>query len=227
MRAILLPLILVFTPTLQAGSARTVDCRLIKLGTGGNLTAVVVAPDNGNEIKCPLPTGKVSGKVTCPVVNDAIPFLSYSDKSPVATAAIPAGMKSALLVLSQTKATEKETRDGQTPPPTWRILVIDDSGKNLGKGGGLVANCTSAEMRFAIGGKQEILPSMASGVFKMPKERNDFNMAPVKCEIRRGDKWVVTRENPLRFLPDICYFIFSYQDARSGRPRVHIVQDSK
>lgn len=110
---------------------------------------------------------------------------------------------------------------------TQQILVVAESGKKFTKGGWLMGNCNSAEIRYTIGGKEETLPAMTAGFFEMPKDRDNFNMAPVKCDLCKGGRWVVTRENSLWFLPEMRYLIFTYPDFNSGRPRVRIVQDPK
>ena len=43
-----------------------------------------------------------------------------------------------------------------------------------------MGNGNSGEIRYTIGGKEETLPAMTAGFFEMPKDRDNFNMAPVK-----------------------------------------------
>ena len=45
-----------------------------------------------------------------------------------------------------------------------------------------MGNCNSAEIGYTFGGKEETLPAMTAGFFEMPKDRDNFNMAPVKCD---------------------------------------------
>jgi hypothetical protein len=92
MRAIFLPLILVLTSILHVGSSRAVGCRFIILGADGGLSSVLVALDKDGEITRPLSNRRISAKVSCPVTNDANPFLSGLDKSLVGTVTIPAGL---------------------------------------------------------------------------------------------------------------------------------------
>jgi hypothetical protein len=61
--------------------------------------------------------------------------------------------------------------------------------------------------------------------YAMPKERDDFNMAPVIFEFRHGEKWRIANESSLRFLPGMRYLIFAYLDPVSGRPRINTCQD--
>ncbi|BCU78403.1 hypothetical protein [Luteolibacter sp. LG18] len=196
--------------------ARTVECRFLGFGTNESTTSALTVADNGADITCPLPTTQLSPKVTCYAKGDKIPFLS-SDRKPLAVAAIPAGVRSALLVFVR--------MPGQADTPQWRIFVIEDSPKNFPDGGAYVANFYGNDIRFIIGEHKVMLHSAASGGYPMPKERDDFNMSPVIFQFANGEKWRTANESALRFLPGTRYLIFAYVDPVSGRPKISTYQD--
>ena len=207
----------------HAQELRPVECRFLSFGSNGDFKSVLALTDKGEAIECPVPTTQLSKKIVCQAKDHKIPFLSASDRKPLATAAIPAGVNSALVVFVRfPDRTEAKPADNAG----WRIFVIDDSPKSFPDGGAYVANFFSGEIRFVIGEHKGMLKAGGAFGYAMPKERDDFNMAPVILEFRNDDKWRVANESSLRFLPGMRYLIFAYVDPVSGRPKINTYQDS-
>ena len=219
MRLFLLPLLLLFPALLSAQESRQIQCRFLSFGGLENPPAVIAAAENGTETTCPLSSSQISRKVACFAVGNKIPFLSSVDRKPIATATIPSGVSSALLVFIQAPA------GSETDAPAWKVLVIEDTPKSFPYGGAFVANFYNKEIRFIIGEHKGMLRAGGLNGYAMPEERDSFNMAPVVFEFLQGDKWRIANESALRFLPGMRYLIFAYVDPVSGRPRISTYQD--
>lgn len=219
MRLFLFPLLLVFPALLAAQESRQIQCRFLSFGGVENPPAVIAAAEKGTETTCPLSSSQISQKIACFAVGNKIPFLSAVDRKPIATATIPPGVNSALLVFIQVPA------GSATDAPAWKILVIEDTPKNFPYGGAFIANFYSKEIRFIVGEHKGMLRPGGLHGYAMPKERDSFNMAPVVFEFLRDDKWRIANESALRFLPGMRYLIFAYVDPISGRPRISTYQD--
>lgn len=219
MRLFLLPLLLLFPALLCAQESRQIQCRFLSFGGAENPPAVIAAAEKGTEITCPLSSSQISPKVACFAVANKIPFLSATDRKPVATATIPPGVNSVLLVFIQAQGGTEAGAGG------WKILVIEDTPKSFPSGGAFVANFYSKDIRFIIGEHKGMLHAGGLHGYAMPAERDSFNMAPVVFEFLQGDKWRIANESALRFLPDMRYLIFAYVDPTSGRPRISTYQD--
>lgn len=218
----LFPVIALFvSSSCFAQEARQVECRFLSFGTKGDDASVVTMSAKGEEITCPLSATQLSKKIACQAKDNKIPFVSATDHKLVATATIPAGVRSALVIFVCT-----EKQEGNPPPaPAWRIFVIEDSPKSFPDGGAYVANFYSSDVRFVIGEHKGMLRPAGCYGYPMPKQRDDFNMAPVIFEFRNGEKWRIANESSLRFLPGMRYLIFAYVDPVSGRPRINTYQD--
>ncbi len=221
MRNILLSIIFLMPALLHAEDGRPVRCRFLGFGgTGEDATAIALS-DKGAEINCPLSSSQLSQPITCAAKNNSIPFLSTGDRKPIATATIPAGVNAALLVFIQVP----KKADAPADSSPWRIMVIEDSPKNFPDGGAYIANFYNNDVRFVIGEHKGMLHPAAAYGYAMPKERDDFNMAPVIFEFLNNDRWRIANESSLRFLPGMRYLIFAYVDPVSGRPRINTYQD--
>ncbi|MES2439502.1 MAG: hypothetical protein V4584_10565 [Verrucomicrobiota bacterium] len=221
MRTLLCSIVVLLAPLLHAQEGRPVRCRFLSFGgTGPDITAVATS-DKGAPIHCPLSSSQLSGQIVCQTRGDTIPFVSSTDRKPLATATIPAGVGAALLIFVQ--APKKP--DAAADAPSWRVMVIEDSPKNFPDGGAFVANFYSKDIRFVIGEHKGMLRAAGSFGYAMPKERDDFNMSPVIFEFLQEDKWRIANESSLRFLPGMRYLIFAYVDPVSGRPRINTYQD--
>ncbi len=218
MRLLLLPLLL-FPALLSAQDARPVHCRFLSFGGSEDPPSVIFASGKGTEITCPLTSSQISRKFTCSAVGDKIPFLSSADKKPLATANIPPGVGTALLVFVRALG------DSEATAPAWKILVIEDTPKNFPDGGAFIANFCSQDIRFIIGEHKGMLHAGGFHGYAKPEEVDTFNMAPVVFEFQQADKWRIANESALRFLGGMRYLIFAYVDPVSGRPRINTYQD--
>lgn len=219
MRSILLSIVILLPALLHAQDGRPVHCRFLSFGTTGEEISAIALSDKGGEIKCPLSSSQLSQQIVCTAKNNSIPFVSSSDRKPLATASIPAGTSAALLVFIQLP------KKADAAPAEWRIMVIEDSPKNFPDGGAFIANFYANDIRFVVGEHKGMLHAAGSHGYAMPAERDDFNMAPVIFEFVQGDKWHIANESSLRFLPGMRYLIFAYVDPVSGRPRINTYQD--
>jgi hypothetical protein len=219
MRLFLLPLLLLFPALLSAQESRQIQCRFLSFGGMENPPTVIAAAEKGTETTCPLSSSQISQKVACVAVGNKIPFLSVPDRKPVATATIPPGVNSALLVFIQAPG------GAEANASDWKVVVIEDTPKSFPYGGAFVANFYNKEIRFIIGEHKGMLHAGGLHGYAMPEERDSFNMAPVVFEFLQGDKWRIANESALRFLPGMRYLIFAYVDPVSGRPRINTYQD--
>lgn len=222
MRAILLFIVFLFSAiSLQAEDARPVRCRFLSFGGTGAATTAITMSDKGVEVSCPLSSSGLSPQIVCMTKSNAIPFVSATDKKPLAIATIPSGVSAAILVFVQTPKKAEAPAD----IPSWRIMVIEDSPKNFPDGGAFIANLYSNDIRFVVGEHKGMLHAAGSHGYAMPAERDAFNMAPVVFEFVQNDKWRIANESSLRFLPSMRYLIFAFVDPVSGRPRINTYQD--
>lgn len=220
MRAISIFLILLLPALVQAEDSRAVRCRFLSFGAASDPPAVISISDSGAETTCPLPSAGLSAAITCFAKANSIDFLSSTDRKPLATATIPAGVSAALLIFVQAPTTPDATAS-----PTWRVLVIEDSPKNFPDGGAFIANFYNKDIRFVIGEHKGMLHAAGSHGYELPQQRDSFNMAPVTFEFLQENKWHIANESALRFLPGMRYLIFAFVDPVSGRPRINTYQD--
>lgn len=219
MRRILSSIILLLPSLMHAQEARPVSCRFLSFGGADDTASVIAVSAKGTEIICPLPSTRLSEKIVCSAKGNAIGFISPANRKPLATATIPPRTHAALLVFVRVPG--PETSAGSP----WRVLVIEDSPANFPDGGAFIANFHTSDIRFVIGEHKGMLHSAGSHGYKMPAERDSFNMAPVVFEFLKGDKWHIANESSLRFLPGMRYLIFAFVDPASGRPRINTYQD--
>lgn len=216
MRALLTLVVSCITFAATAQEARKVECRFLAFGSNEDGTALTTGAD-GVVITCPLPTTQLSKKFICAPQGNQMVFLNPADRKPLATANIPAQIRSALLVFVKLAA--------KPDAANWKVFVIEDTPKNFPDGGAYVANFCTNDIRFVIGEHKGMLHAAGAYGYAMPKERDTFNMAPVIFEFLNGDKWRIANESSLRFLPGMRYLIFAYVDPVSGRPKINTYQD--
>lgn len=221
MRLLLIPILLVFPTLLFAQEARPVQCRFLSFGGTGELPSVIAASAKGSEITCPLSSSQISPRITCFAVGTQIPFLSSTDKKPIATAIIPASVNAALLIFIHPPKTPQAAESAGA----IKILVIEDTAKNFPDGGAFIANFYNKDIRFIVGEHKGMLHAGGFHGYAKPEEVDSFNMAPVVFEFQNDDKWHTANESALRFLRGMRYLIFAYVDPVSGRPRIQTYQD--
>lgn len=205
-------------PALAGGQeVRPVRCRFLLFGSEDS-TSVLVPSDKGTEINFTISNSTLSAPTNCSAADNKIAFLTPGDRKPAATAAVPAEVKTALLIFVKVPASE------QAALP-WRVFVIEDSPKNFPDGGAFVANFYQKDIRFVIGEHKGMLHPAGNHGYPLPTGCDAFNMAPVIFEFLQEDKWRTANESTLRFLPGMRYLIFAYVDPASGRPRISTYQD--
>lgn len=216
MRALSICLLLITQALLHAEDGITVTCRFLSLDTKA-LPPMLAPSTGGAEAELIVPTSALSEPIACFSKTDTLTFFAAADHKPLATAKIPANIKSAILCF-----VPAGTATNSLP---WRIFIVENSPKNCPPGGVFVANFHSQDIRFVIGETKLILhPGSTYGV-PMPTKRNEGNMASVMFQFQKGDAWVGATDTMLRFLPRISYFMFASMDATTGRPQVTSFQN--
>jgi hypothetical protein len=221
MRLLAPALVLLVASSCLAQEARQVECRFLAFGSHKETASVIAVSDKGDDIPCPISSTQLSKKIVCSAKDNKIPFLSASDRKPLATATIPPGVRSALVIFVGLEAAGSKP----TAEPGWRTFVIEDSPKSFPDGGAYVANFFTGDIRFVIGEHKGMLHAGGMHGYAMPTKLDDFNMAPVIFEFQSGEKWRIANESSLRFLPGMRYLIFTYMDPVSGRPKINTYQD--
>lgn len=205
----------------SAQEVRQIDCRLLAFGSIGETKSAIAVSARGEDVSCPLSSTHLSKKVVCDAKDNTISFLSSTDRKPLASVAVPPGVRQALVIFVRLEKPGSEAAASSG----WRAFLIDDSPKNFPDGGAYMANFYSDDIRFVIGEHKGMLRAGGNHGYSMPTKRDDFNMAPVTVEFRNGEKWRIANESSLRFLPGMRYLIFAYVDPASGRPRINTYQD--
>lgn len=217
--AFFLSLLLPAAATAQATPPlRPVDCRFLCLAGTPPPPPMVNPGDAGQEATVSVPVNVLSPVIRCFADRGTIRFLAADDQRPVASAAIPAGVDAVVLVFLPVAAAEGA-------PPTWQVMVIEDSPTKFPDGGAFVANLYNGEIRFVIGEHRNLLPRGGSHGFRRPQQRDPFNMAPVIVQFQDGETWRTASESTLRFTPGSRFLILAYVDPGSGRPRVATFPD--
>lgn len=200
--------ILVASASLHAED-RTVSCRFLFFGKqNGGPTAFVMS--QAGKVSCPIPFVNFSRPLDC-VVNTGKIELFDGKNNLIMSPSVGADAKKVFVLVVQTSS---------DPEPAWRAIVVDDNQKNFPAGGAYVVNLNNGNIRFIIGEHKGMLKKGDTYGYKMPEERDDFNMATVKFWINSEDQWQIASETALRFLPRLRYFFICFRDPISGRPDV-------
>ncbi|MCX6876449.1 MAG: hypothetical protein NTW21_21965 [Verrucomicrobia bacterium] len=217
MRILCFCLLLLCPAFSHAQDGRKVTCRFLCFDGVEPPPPLLNVFDKGIEVTCKIPADSFSPVTICFAKADAITFLAAEDRKPVATARIPAGVATVILVF-----VPAEKLPNVLP---WRVFVIEDTAKNFPNGGAFVANFYTKDIRFLIGEDKIMLQSGKFHGFAMPKQRDAFNMAPVIFQFQQDDSWRTASESMLRFVPGMRYLIFAFVDPASGRPRISTYKD--
>lgn len=210
-------LVLFSAASAVAQDGRPVSCRFVCIDGATPPESLLHATSKSAEVTCPVPANNLSAAVTCYAKENVVSFLSSKDRKAAATAAIPAGQKSAILIFIPAPAT--------TAGLPWRVFVVDDSPKSFPDGGAFVANFYGKDIRFVVGEHKFQLPPTTSRGVASPTQRDEFNMAQVVFQFQEDTTWRTASESLLRFLPGMRYLICAYVDPASGRPRIATYQD--
>ncbi|MDP3851132.1 MAG: hypothetical protein Q8Q59_11555 [Luteolibacter sp.] len=222
MRSILFSLTLLLPTMVSGQDARAVRCRFISFGGSDDSATVLTLSAKGTELTCPLSNSSISAPIACSATNNIIAFLTPDKRKPAATATIPPQASAVILMFVRSGANPEVSANALQ----WKILVIEDSPKNFPDGGAFVANFHNKDIRFVIGESKVMLtPGRTHGV-PMPKERDDFNMAPVVFQFQQdATTWRTVKNSVLRFIPAMRYLIVAYVDPASGRPQIATYKD--
>lgn len=197
---------------------RTIKCRFASLNSRVPVPDMLTMSVNNAEVPVSVPTSSISKPVACFTSTSTLSFISASDRTPLASATIPASVKNVILLFVQAPKTE-----GALP---WRTFVIEDSDKNFPDGGAFVANFHNQDIRFIIGEHKVQLPPGKSNGVALPAQRDDFNMAAVAFQFQQASGWKGAAETLLRFLPGSRYLMITFVDPESGRPQVVTMRDT-
>jgi hypothetical protein len=168
----------------------------------------VVKPDQ-SVIEIGFPESFPSAQEKVPVVEGKVLFHDPSNLtgSPVAVARIPSALKNVLVMFFPNPGAENET--------AYRTVVIDSSLKGIPEDGALVMNIFPSDVRIVIGEHRVFLtPGKRAGLAR-PKQRNDYNMAPVVFQAQVGNEWKTVAETLVRFPAEQQQFFVSYPDSRT------------
>lgn len=209
-------LLLSATPAFSQ-DGRPVSCRFVCIDGATPPESLLHATSKSTEVACPVPANNLSAAVTCFAKDNVVSFLSGKDRKAAATATIPVGQKSAILIFIPAPAAAAGL--------AWRVFVVDDSPKSFPDGGAFVANFYGKDIRFVVGEHKFQLPPTTSRGVASPTQRDDFNMAQVVFQFQEDTTWRTASESLLRFLPGMRYLICAYVDPASGRPRIATYQD--
>ena len=210
--------LLVLCPVFShAQEGRKVACRFVCFEGATPPPPLINVFDKGVEVICTIPANVFSESVICFAKGNAINFVSSDNRTPVASALIPAEVKAAILVFVPA---------AKVPSPLpWQVFVIEDTVKNFPDGGAFVANFYKQDVKFVIGEHKILLKTGKSHGLACPKQRDAFNMAPVVFQFQQDDAWRTASESMVRFVPGMRYLMFAYIDTASGRPRISTFQD--
>lgn len=202
----------------SAQDFKRISCRFLCLNRAAPTPPLLNVADKGVAVACTIPTETLSPPIICHAKKNSIVFLSASERSPAATATIPANVTACILVF--VAAAEHSSK------LPWRVFVIEDSATNFPDGGALVANFHTQDIRFVVGeNKPVMLHSGGVQGIVMPEKRDAFNMAQAVFQFQQNDTWRTASESMLHFLPGMRYLIFAHLDPVSGRPRISTYQD--
>ena len=211
---LLVSILAIIAPSLMAQELRPVECRFVVLDEKPE--GVMNAVGEGKDVAIELVKNRISEPFDCFAIDGRLSFIEGTDRKPLASIALPAKITKAILIF--VKEPNKDS---------WVIIPFENSPEQYPPGGTHVVNLHSGNIRFILGETKEELTPLKSKGFEMPKERTEFNMAPVIFQFKnkKGD-WATGKETSYRFLPGTRYLLIAYIDPDNGRPRVKTYKDT-
>lgn len=190
-----------------------VACRFLCFARAKDGTAKLIAAGaNGQPLDCPLPLSMPSNPVPLVPKNGSIEFRkAVTDTAPVAVAKVPAGIKSAYVLMLPSEGKEGQIHD---------VVVIDDSPKGFPKDGCVVLNLYQQNVRFIIGEHQILLPPGKTAPLERPKKIDEFNMSATAFQFQSGEEWRTASESLIRFPEGQRHLFVTYVDPATKRPRL-------
>ena len=212
MKKLLLILAFILPPITRAQEAASIQIRVLcfeRDATGIDKLSVI-RPDKST-IDLKFPESFFSPKTKVPVVEGKVGFYNPANLAgpPIAIASIPAGMKSGIVMFFPV--------DGGKDNLAYRTSVVDASIEGIPQDGALIINLFDKEVRVVIGEHRLILKPRKSAAVARPKDRNDYNMAPVVFLAEVNGEWKTASETLVRFPEKLQQLFVSYPDAQSKR----------
>lgn len=212
---LLLPFFFLALPFAKAQNAPTATIRVLcfERDSSGLDKLSVVTPDKEFE-EIRFPESFPSRPVKVPLIEGKAFFFdpSKTDGKPVASAAIPSGMKKAFVMFFPAP----ETEDG----PLYRTVVLDASLDKIPKDGAMVMNICTEDLRVVIGEHKLLLEAGKTAGVKRPAKRNNFNMASVVFLKQEASEWKVQAETAVRFPEEQQQFFVAFPDPRRKRIQI-------
>lgn len=174
--------------------------------TGLDELAVVNPEKEFQKISFPETFPSQTAKV--PVIKGKVYFYNpaKTDGKPVATAAIPSGVKKAFVMFFPAP----ESEDGLL----YQTVVLNASLGKIPKNGALLMNICEEDLRVVIGEHKLALEAGKTATVPRPKKRNDFNMAAVVFLKQEDSEWKVQAETAVRFPEGQQQFFVAFPDQR-------------
>lgn len=184
---------------------------------GGTDLLAVIKPDM-SAIEMKFPESFPSARTRVPLIDGKVVFKDPKNLTgpAVAVATIPGGLKDALVMCFPAPVVEGE--------PAYKTVVIDASPKGIPEDGAFVMNLYPKEIRVVVGEHRILLKAGKSTGLARPRQRNDYNMAPVVFQAKEGTEWRTVSETLVRFPPEQQQFFVSYPDSKNNKLRFRSYQ---
>ncbi len=194
---------------------REVACRFMYFGAEGAPPTILASSPDGVHVPCMTPTAAFSQLKKYLIENNTLRLVT-EDKKTLTNVAIRPNSDSVFIIIVQT---------AKEPVVTCQTILVDDDKEKFPEGGAYVVNFNQGDIRFIIGEHKGTLKRAMFNGYEMPKNRDDYNMAPVKFWLENKGSWNVANESMLRFLPGIRYMFIAYVDPMTKRPTLRTLTD--
>ena len=134
--------------------------------------------------------------------------------TPVAVAKVPGGVSDAVFFLLKGPAASAQS-------PSYKVLVADESVRNMPRGSSFVCNIGGFGSRVSVGGSGYLMPPGKPAYVRQPEKRDAYNMAAFQVEAQDGQAWKPVKDTMIRFSENERYFFLIYSEA-GGVPSVKI-----
>lgn len=200
-----------------AQEARTIRARVVYFQEANENPSDLFHLAAGGEYRKTTPTSGVGGESTEMQV-DASGQVSLlktpAPGTPVAVAKVPGGVSDAIFFLLRNPAASAQA-------PSYKVLVADESVKNMPRGSSFVCNIGGFGSRVSLGGSGYLMPPGKPAYVKQPEKRDAYNMAAFQVEAQEGQAWKPVKDTMIRFSESERYFFLIYSEAGGG-PSVKI-----
>lgn len=200
-----------------AQDARIVSVRVVYFQEAKDNPADLFFASAGGEFGKVSPAAGVAGESVKMVVDSAgqVSLLkTAAPGAPVAVAKVPGGIDDAVFFLLRNPAATSQT-------PSYKVLVADESVKNMPRGSSFICNIGAFVSRVSLGESKYALPPGKPAYVKQPAKRDDYNMAAFQMEAQEGDAWKPVKDTMIRFSENERYFFLIYSES-GGSPAVKI-----